>query len=306
MTNDSGVVARSSVLRDPRVRGALGTGALFLAVQLLALIVTPRLSSAGVSYGSGGDALVPLVLGLILGTLLALAVARWGLSPQFLRGLVYVSLGVSVWFAATAFLGPTVALIPAVAAGLAVWRVPRWEIQNGIAAVGVAGAAGVFGASLSPTFAAVALVVVAVYDAYSVYWSGHMIDLADTSAQMRLPTAFVVPTTDGYEDTEVRVGEDAEASGGKPAAALLGAGDALFPAILAASADAHTATIQVVGGGPPLGVAPAALGAVGGGIVGFLALQVLVQYRGGVHAGLPLLNGGAILGWLLLGGGGVL
>lgn len=305
MTGDSGVVARSSLLGDPRVRGALGTGALFLAVQLLALIVTPRLASAGVSYGSGGDALVPLVSGLILGTLLALAVARWGLSPQFLRGLVYLSLGVSVWFAATAFLGPTVALIPAVAAGIAVWRVPRWEVQNGIAAVGVAGAAGVFGASLSPTFAAVALAVVAVYDAYSVYWSGHMIDLADTSAQMRLPTAFVVPTSDGYEESEVRVGDDA-ASGGEPAAALLGAGDALFPAILAASADAHTATIQVVGGGPPFGVAPAALGAVGGGILGFLALQVLVQYRGGVHAGLPLLNGGAILGWLLLGGGGLL
>jgi presenilin-like A22 family membrane protease len=302
MASDSPVASRSSLLGDPRIRGMLGTGALFLVVQILALAITPRLANRGVSYGEGGDALVPLVLGLVVGTLLALAVARWGLSPRVLKGLVFFSLGVSVWFATAAFLGPLVGAIPAALAALAVWQVPRWEVRNTITAVGVAGAAGVFGASLSPEYAAVALLVVAVYDAYSVYWSGHMIDLADTSAQLQLPNAFVVPTSDAYDDEAVRVGPENEGEGGQPAAALLGAGDALFPAMLAASADAHTATLQIVGGGPPLGIAPSAIGAVLGGIVGFVLLQLVVQYRGGVHAGLPLLNGGAVAGWLLFGG----
>ncbi|ESP87480.1 hypothetical protein, partial [Candidatus Halobonum tyrrellensis] len=69
-------------LSDPRLRGALGTGALFFAVQLLALVVAPRLAGTGVSYGEGGDALVPLVAGLALGTLLSLAVVRYGASRR--------------------------------------------------------------------------------------------------------------------------------------------------------------------------------------------------------------------------------
>lgn len=308
---DDGLVG----LLSPRARGVLGTGGLFLAVQVLALAITPRLSTQGVSYGEGGDALVPLVLGLVLGTLLALAVTRWGLSVAILRGLTFLSVGVSVWFAAAAFLGPLLGVVPAVAGALVVWRVRQWALRNAVIAVGVAGAAGVFGASLAPRFAVAALVVVAVYDAYSVYYSGHMVELADASARLSLPNAFVVPTSDHADGGDVSVSDErADATGepgdvaetteteSTPVVAMLGAGDALFPALLAASADAHTATIQVVGGGPPLGVAPSAWGAVVGAVVGFAALQVLVHRRGGVHAGLPAINGGAILGWLVTGG----
>lgn len=301
-------------LLSPRARGVLGTGGLFLAVQVLALAITPRLSTQGVSYGEGGDALVPLVLGLVLGTLLALAVTRWGLSVAILRGLTFLSVGVSVWFAAAAFLGPLLGVVPAAAGALVVWRVRWWAPRNAVIAVGVAGAAGVFGASLAPRFAVAALVVVAAYDAYSVYYSGHMVELADASARLSLPNAFVVPTSD-HADGDVSVSDErADATGeagdvagtteteSTPVVAMLGAGDALFPALLAASANAHTATIQVVGGGPPLGVAPSAWGTVAGAVVGFAALQVLVHRRGGVHAGLPAINGGAILGWLATGG----
>ncbi|MFB6243700.1 MAG: presenilin family intramembrane aspartyl protease PSH [Halobaculum sp.] len=317
---DGGTGQRRSLLADPRVRGVLGTGGFFLAVQVLALAVTPRLASRGISYGDGGGAaLLPLVAGLALGTLLALAVARWGLSPTFLRGLTVVSVGVSVWFAAAAFLGPILGLFPAALGTVAVWRTRRWTVRNTVAAVGVAGAAGVFGASLTPVYAAVALAVVAVYDGYSVYYSGHMIELADASARLELPTAFVVPTDgaggDGGEASEtgeatettvvVADGEQAEPASGGPRVAMLGTGDALFPALLAASVQAHHATIQVVGGGPPLGLAPEAIGAALGGIAGFLLLQAVVHRRGGVHAGLPLINGGAVAGWLLLGGAGL-
>ena len=288
-------------LSDPRVRGAVGTGVLFLAVQALALLVTPRLAGRGVQYGDGGGtALIPLVAGLALGTVLALAVTRWGVSPSLLRGLTTLSLSVSVWFVGTAFVGPVAGVVPAAVAAVAVTRSSSLSVRNSVAVVAVAGAAGVFGASLGPAYAAVALGVVAGYDAYSVYYSGHMVELADTSARLELPTAFVVPSDDGFDATSASV--DPSASSATPSATLLGAGDALFPALLAASTQAHTATIQVVGGGPPLGLAPATVGAVVGGFAGFLALQVFVQRRGGVHAGLPPINAGALLGWLLAGG----
>lgn len=270
-------------LRDPRVRGAAGIGVLFLAVQLLALAAAPRLAGSGVSYGSGGDALVPLVLGLAVGTVLSLAVIRYGASRRLVRGVMLVSLGAAQWFALSAFLGPVVGAVAAAAGTVLAWRVPRPAVRNAVAVVGVAGGAALFGASLAPAYAAGALVLAAGYDAYAVYGSGHMLDMADASADLRVPSMFVVPTDDGYDDANATVSGD-----GTPAATLLGAGDALFPAMLTAS----------VGVGAPGTLAAAA--PLLGSLAGLAALQVLVHRVRGVHAGLPFINGGALVGWLAL------
>ena len=282
---------------DPRVRGALGTGALFLAVQILAVAVAPRLASSGVSYGEGGDALVPLVLGLVVGTLLSLAVVRYRRSERVVRAVMLLSLGVAIWLALSAFLGSIPGAIGAAVGVVLAWRVPRWEVRNVVAVVGVAGAAGLFGASLSPGFAIVALLLAAVYDAYAVYVSGHMRTVADASERMKVPGMFVVPTDADYEGRGSLDGN----GGGKPVATALGAGDALFPAMLTASAAAEHATGDWFGHAPPLvlGLAPRAFGALLGSLVGFAALQVFVQRRGGIHAGLPFVNGGAVAGFLL-------
>ncbi|QLG26393.1 hypothetical protein HUG10_02030 [Halorarum halophilum] len=282
---------------DPRVRGALGTGALFLAVQVLAVAVAPRLASSGVSYGEGGDALVPLVLGLVVGTLLSLAVVRYRRSERLVRGVMLLSLGVAIWVALSAFLGPVPGAIGAAVGAALAWRVPRWEVRNVVAVVGVAGAAGLFGASLSPGYALAALIVAAGYDAYAVYVSGHMRTVAEASERMEVPAMFVVPTDADYGDRGSLGGN----GGGKPVATALGAGDALFPAMLTASAAVEHATGAWFGHAPPLvlGLAPRAFGSLLGSLVGFAALQILVQRRGGIHAGLPFVNGGAVLGFLL-------
>lgn len=288
---DSGVI-------DPRVRGALRTGALFFAVQLLAVAVAPRLASRGVSYGEGGDALVPLVLGLAVGTLLSLAVVRYRRSERVVRAVMLVSLAVAVWFTLSAFLGAIPGAIGAAVCAVLAWRVPRWEVGNVVAVVGVSGAAGLFGASLSPPYALAALVLAAAYDAYAVYVSGHMRTVADASERMKVPAMFVVPTDGDYDDGRSSLGGN---GGGKPTATALGAGDALFPAVLTASAAVEHATGAWFGRAPPLvlGLAPRAFGALVGSLVGFAALQLLVQRRGGMHAGLPFVNGGAIAGFLL-------
>lgn len=274
---------RTAAIRDPRVRGAVGIGVLFLAVQVLALAAAPRLAGSGVSYGSGGDALVPLVLGLAVGTVLSLAVVRYGTSRRLVRGMMLVSLGAAQWFALSAFVGPVAGAVAAAAGTILAWRVPRPAVRNAVAVVGVAGGAALFGASLDPTYAAGALVIAAAYDAYAVYGSGHMLDMADASADLRVPSMFVVPTDDGYDDATATV-----SGGGRPAATLLGAGDALFPALL-------TASVGVAAPGTLAAAAPLL-----GSLVGLAALQVYVHRVRGVHAGLPFVNGGAIAGWLVL------
>lgn len=283
MTDRPVVGNLTRVRRDPRVRGAVGIGVLFLAVQLLALAAAPRLAGSGVSYGSGGDALVPLVLGLAVGTGLSLAVVRYGASRRLVRGVMLVSLGAAQWFALSAFLGSVAGAVAAAAGTVLAWRVPRPAVRNAVAVVGVAGGAALFGASLEPTYAAGALVVAAGYDAYAVYGSGHMLDMADASADLRVPSMFVVPTDDGYDDASATVTGD-----GTPAATLLGAGDALFPAMLTASVGVE-ASWALAAAAPLLG-----------SLVGLAALQVFVHRVRGVHAALPFVNGGALVGWLLV------
>ncbi|ESP88883.1 presenilin family intramembrane aspartyl protease, partial [Candidatus Halobonum tyrrellensis] len=180
----------------------------------------------------------------------------------------------------------------AAAAGVGLaWRVPRPAVRNAVAAVAVAGAAGLFGSSLAPAYALVALALAALYDVYAVYVSGHMAAVADASADLRLPSMFVVPTDDAYDDADLTVG-----GGGAPAATVLGAGDALFPAILVASAGVDASASGVAA---PLGVPIGAWCTLAGALVGLFALQWVVHRRAGIHAGLPFVNGGAIAGYLL-------
>jgi presenilin-like A22 family membrane protease len=117
--------------------------------------------------------------------------------------------------------------------------------------------------------------------------------------ELRLPVVLVIPATRSYsfrEDAE-EVAESAAAgerddSGPDRGAYFIGLGDAVMPSILVASASVFVDTPLV------FGVELAALTAIVGTIVGLLILMRMV-FAGRAHAGLPLLNGGAILGYLV-------
>jgi len=93
------------------------------------------------------------------------------------------------------------------------------------------------------------------------------------------------------------VSEALEAAGGERDALYIGLGDAVMPTVLVASAAFFIET------GPSLSVLGVtatlpAVTAMIGTMVGLVALLWLVQ-QGRAHAGLPLLNGGAITGYLV-------
>jgi presenilin-like A22 family membrane protease len=71
---------------------------------------------------------------------------------------------------------------------------------------------------------------------------------------------------------------------------LLGVGDVVFPGLLAVSAFHSLATNSLI----------MAIGVLAGTLLGFVALMTLV-IKGKPQPGLPLLNSGAIIGYLVAG-----
>jgi presenilin-like A22 family membrane protease len=93
------------------------------------------------------------------------------------------------------------------------------------------------------------------------------------------------------------VGEALREAGPDRDALFIGLGDAIIPTVLVASAAFFLDTdpaVSLLGISAPL----PAVTAMAGTLLGLTALLWLVT-RGRAHAGLPLLNGGAIAGYLL-------
>jgi len=207
---------------------------------------------------------------------------------------------------------------------------PEWYVIDAAGTLMGAGAAGLFGISFGVLPALVLLAALAVYDAISVYGTEHMLTLAEGVMDLRVPVVLVVPLSlsysfldadtpdsvteaesesEGQEDSD-RVdgddyseqGADTETDGDEEPldrdALFIGLGDAVIPTVLVASAAAFApASVPTVAAGG-LAVPMTAIGAMVGTFLG-LAVLLRMVLRGRAHAGLPLLNGGAIAGYLL-------
>ncbi len=114
--------------------------------------------------------------------------------------------------------------------------------------------------------------------------------------------ADVDPDADAEDDTEGHT--DGDPAGDEPAdpferdAFFIGLGDAVIPTILVASAAFFRPGDAPLLDVPGLALTVPALGAMIGTLAGLLALMWMVM-KGRAHAGLPLLNGGAIAGYLV-------
>ena len=176
------------------------------------------------------------------------------------------------------------------ATGLIVMLVkyPEWYVIDLCGIIIGAGAVALFGISLSILLVLILLIGLAIYDAISVYKTKHMIDLADTVMDLKLPVLLVVPKIRHYsllKETK-RLKEKLE-SGEEREAFFMGLGDVVMPGILVAT------VYTTIPNGLPI-----ALSTLAGTLVGFAALMTFVV-KGKPQAGLPLLCSGAILGYLI-------
>lgn len=312
---------------------------LFFLVQLGALALVPTFYEQGyqtVEDPTNPTNSLVYIGAILVATVVMLAAFKYNFQ-WLVKGFVTLAAGSLAWYVFSVFLSPWLALI--FAAGIAVLLVvyPEWYVIDAAGVLMGAGAAGLFGISFGLFPALVLLSILAVYDAISVYGTEHMLELASGVMDLNLPVVLVIPTSLSYslrEDTTsvttddhasddsadnhktgthrdpVEAEDNANMGGNtdeSPTEAdnvrdafFIGLGDAVMPTVLVASAAFFLPTELT----PSLGVfgIPAmtlpALTAMIGTFIGLFILMWLVL-KGRAHAGLPLLNGGAIGGYLV-------
>jgi len=173
------------------------------------------------------------------------------------------------------------------------YKFPEWYVIDIIGILIGAGVVAIFGISFEIIPTIVLLILLAVYDAISVYQTKHMLVLAEGIMDMKMPILFVIPRHLDFSFLTYKY--DAE---GEREAFFMGLGDAIMPTILVVSANVFYLQVSYIDL-PLIGVLNyPALGAALGTIVGFCALMMLVA-KGKPQAGLPFLNTGAILGYAI-------
>ncbi|MHB8632499.1 MAG: presenilin family intramembrane aspartyl protease PSH [Thermoplasmatota archaeon] len=235
-------------------------------------------------------------------TLLILALAKWG--PKWtIQAIILFAVGSTVAYVVYPLMAVTfgvedatalaIAVVGAGAAVAALFWYPEWYVVDTVGLLVAGATAALFGISVAVNWVVVLLVALALYDAIAVYRTKHMLSLADAVIELRLPVLLVVPKHAGYrfrrESTKVR--QASSANKGEREAMFMGLGDLVMPSILVVAALMQPGATTHWGPWP-------ALGAAAGTVAGYVVLMSFVL-KGNPQAGLPLLNGGAILGFLV-------
>src|SRR5438876_1204401 len=176
-------------------------------------------------------------------------------------------------------------------------KFPEWYVVDAVGIVTAAGVTAILGISFGIVPAILLLFALAVYDAWAVYRTKHMITLADELTSQRLPILLVIPKKAGYSFREQKSLKEQVASGEEREAMFVGLGDLIIPGILSVSAFTFLGPLSGSSAALP-GSLLVAIGSVIGSLGGFLVLMRFVL-KGNPQAGLPLLNGGALLGFLI-------
>ena len=249
-----------------------------------------------------------LYIGLVIVmTFVFIQIARRGMQ-RVLQAFILFAVGMTMYFVLRPIIGlgtsywvsEILAVQIAIILSFALLRFPEWYVVDITGLLVAAGAASIFGISLGIFPAIVLLSVLAVYDAIAVYKTKHMIDLADSVMDLRLPILLVVPKEDGYSFMEQASLKQEIADGVEREAMFMGLGDIIIPGVLVVSALTYL-THDVVGTVDILGIPGYVIVSICtliGAMVGFWVLMIFVM-RGKPQAGLPLLNSGAILGYAI-------
>jgi presenilin-like A22 family membrane protease len=274
---------------------------LLLAVELGSLLLSLPVQASGiVAFQDPSSVANPVIfIAILLGfTAILLILIRYDL-----KRLISAIIGISIFFtfayifAAIVFavLGPTdlatvIMLVLSILATVLLYKFPEWYVIDSLGILIGAGVASIFGVSLDILPVLILLILLAVYDAISVYKTKHMITLAEGVIDLKTPILFVVPKRRDY--SFIREGIGKLADGGERAAFIIGMGDMIMPSILVVSANVFLKGWRLAG----LINLPA-LGAIVGSLAGMGVLLYFVN-SGKPQAGLPPLNGGTILGFL--------
>lgn len=274
-------------------------GGLFVLIDLLALVVTRPFEAAGVyAFVNPSDPfnLAYFFLILLLFTAIILLISKFW-KKQVVQAIILVSTGILclyVFYPLLAIMIPeawSLGLSIAITAILLVLLVkhPEWYVVDISGIITGVGAIAILGISLSILIVIVLLIGMSIYDAISVYKTKHMIDLADTLIDLKLPVLFVIPKIRDYSLVKEKKSlKEKLKEEEKRDAFFIGMGDIIIPGILVASAFHNLPSNGLL----------IALSVMVGTLVGFALLMASVV-KGKPQAGLPYLCPGAIIGYLV-------
>jgi len=277
-----------------------------------------------------------LMIGIF--TVAIIWLARKGLD-HLIKGIVMLALGLSLFYAiqpftllvlyiiglATSASVGLSALAITIGGMVALHRYPEWWVVNSVGVMVGSGVIVMIGISFVPTLVIIFMVLAAIYDYWAVHKSKHMLELADTMIGLKLPVLLVAPKQKGYSflEQECDIMQDAPPIPDgvmeaeiidreerlKPKkksrdALFMGLGDVIFPGMLVISAISFLPDwgpeIWNPYGNFYMAQIVVAIGTLIGGLVGYFLLMTFVA-QGNPQPGLPLLNGGAILGYVISG-----
>lgn len=274
---------------------------LLLTVEIGAVLISLPVQAAGITaFEDPGSLANPFIFIAILlvftGFLLILI--KYG-KKNWIAAIIALSIFLTFVYIFTALVyvvtgDPTLATVLiftlSILATVLLYKYPEWYVIDGLGVLIAAGVAAIFGSSLEYYLVVILLVLLAVYDAISVYKTKHMITLAEGVIDLKTPILFVIPKRRDY--SFIRDGIGKLDDGGERAAFIIGMGDLIMPSILVVSANVFLQGWRLFGI-----INLPALGAIIGSLAGMSVLLHFVS-SGKPQAGLPPLNGGTILGFL--------
>jgi presenilin-like A22 family membrane protease len=299
----------------------LGLLALYVGAQAVGLALAEPFLSAGLSSTSNAQSVtapIEIIVLIVLAPLGILFLARRQGGVAALRHLILLAIAGALYFtlfATFALFPPSQILLPPYGAELtvvpalilagtvsaclylALLMEPQWYVVDLVGFLAAGSLIAILGISFAILPAFILLVALLIYDAIAVYGTKHMVSLAEVVTDMKLPILMVMPESAGYDYTSSpSLAEQRQQPTEERQALFMGLGDVVIPGTLVVSSfiwlpDApHFAGI----GANALVAAATLLGS----LVGYGILMRLVL-RGNAQAGLPLLNGGAIAGYVL-------
>ena len=274
---------------------------LLLAVEIGALLLSQPVQASGIVAFEDPESMANPVI--FIAIMLAFTAFMLVLIRYDMKKVIAAVIGISIFLTfiyifmaiVYALAGETdyatiVVLVLAILSTLLLYKYPEWYVIDGLGILIGAGVAAIFGASLEVLPVIILLIILAVYDAISVYKTKHMITLAEGVVDMKTPILFVIPKRRDYSFIKEGIGKVSD--GGERAAFIIGMGDMIMPSILIVSANVFVKGWRLGGM-----INLPALGAILGSLVGLVVLLYFVM-SGKPQAGLPPLNGGTILGFL--------
>ena len=273
-------------------------GGMFVVIHFIAMLLVWPFDSAGMQAFEQTDDPLNLIFifAIILGvTAVILLIAKFW-KKQIIQFIILGAIGyTSFWVFIPLFaiifslqMALIFSVILALILVIALFKYPEWYVIDICGIIVGAGAIAIFGISLGIFLVILLLIGLAIYDAISVYKTKHMVDLADTVMDLKLPVLLVVPKIRNYsliketKSLKQKLKDNEERD-----AFFMGLGDVVMPGILVA------ASFRFIENGLPI-----AISVMIGTLVGFIILMTFV-IKGKPQAGLPCLGGGAIAGYII-------